>query len=190
MKKKILLILMTAIFAFTATSCKDDGTKPVPPVADCFVVEPVVVDDVTAKYLNDLFEYHADNAMVVYSAGHVSLLITNQAINSQEELENMKLTIEPVLFPQYDFSSYTENINIDFGQYILVGGSYIAIGSEGIKNIKMCKNISKQEYILTIVTISDSTDLPGNTQIRPLYYWRLYPKLEPEFTINFIGEVE
>lgn len=190
MKQKFsLLVAFCLLVVFAATSCKDDGNKPESPAADCFAVEPVEVDSLTAKYLNDLFEYYADNAMVVFSSGHISLLITNQAINSQEELENMKLTIEPVLFPQYDFSSYIENINIDFSQYTLVGGSYIAIGSEGIKNIKMCKNISKQEYTLTIVTISDSTGY-DNTQIRPLYYWRLYPKLEPEFAINFIGEIE
>ena len=179
MKRKIFLLCGLALFIFTVSSCKDDGSEPPnppEPIPDCVTVEPVSVDSITAELLDNFGE-----EVCSYPAGWVNY-VPNYLINSKEEFINMDM--------DYGVGYGSSIPNIDFDKYTLACGCLISpsMVKEYIKNVKLCENISKQEYILTIVT----RDLSGviNQAISYYFYWRLYPKLNPEFEFNYNYEEE
>ena len=174
-KKMFTLAGCMAMTLAISTGCEDEPTKPTPPkIPDCITVVPVTVEDsAVAKQLDVIFEIAA--AKMHWENEYTP---KRYVINSQDEL----------FYTAFGIGYFIDlPFNIDFTQYTLLGGSFVAIfGGDDIKRVEMCENVSKQEYTLTEV----KPVIEGGATLGtyPYSYWWLYPKLNPEFEINFVTD--
>ena len=175
--RKIISTVTASAFVglmLTASSCKKATEPNNPEPIPCITVEPVKVDSLLAMQLDEIF------MNVAYGWGNPkpSEVFGMYVINSFEDGLNYSLPA---------FTAYFFNNQSFFEQYTLIGGGWASL-SDTILDIKMCENALEQEYTLTLAVgyYTGDMPLPGSYQ----YYWRVYPKLNPEFAINFVREYE
>ena len=171
---KITATLFATVLLLSLAACKEDENKPpIPPKPiTCFPVEPIISDSDLSKQLDDYFEGMSHNCFYTWNVE------ARLVINSQEDFwKEYWIYGSPFLF---------DPENIDFEQYTLVAWCMTAIcGGCQIKQIEMCVDTLKQAYTITeIWPIIDETTMGTY----PYHYWRLYPKFNPDFDINFLFE--
>ena len=175
--KNSAVTILAAILFLSLASCKDDiippdpYEPPEPPVPECTAIEPVSVDSATTKALDDAFK-----DMLQISRGWLYETIVGKferVINSQEDADNFKMFDPlPNILPPIDYEKYT-----------LVAGLLGSAILDTVTNIELYKNDSKQRYTIDVKTI-DRIDIT-DTKWKYFFYWRLYPKLDVNFAVNY-----
>jgi len=178
LSKKMLMLASCMAMMLAVCSCKKDATEPNnPEPIPCITVEPVKVSDsATVKFLDDIF-----TVISMHMHWYHDCSPRRYIINSQDELIEFA-------YEEAKWKIPANTIIIDFAQYTLIGGSFVAIfGGDDIKRVALCENALEQGYTLTEVKPFIEGDVTLGTY--PYFYWRLYPKLNPDFAIIY-EEVE
>ena len=174
MKKQILkfpiVVMLVLILLAKFSACKDDPE----PDSPCIAVESLEIDSTTTEMLNDFF-----NTVALTMKFNNEVEDKRFLINSWEELED-------IVWKGYAHFWWAGFENINWEQYTFVAACLFARhGGIGLEKVTLCKN--EQEYTLNEVTFFTNGAVTLETYY--YYYWQLYPKIESEFTINYV-EIE
>jgi len=168
--RNLAIVAATLFFIF---ACNKDE-EPTPTPTACSPVEPVTPDPIITEQLNYFFQAVSERCYKKYERKRF-------VINSAEDLWQIYLDYEE---PYYPIIAEM----IDFEQYTLIGWGMTAIhGGNEIAEVEVCENTLKQVY--TIIEIWPKFDNEVTMVTYSFYRWRLYPKFNPNFEINFIEEV-